>query len=269
MNNNIDYWDELARLHYESSYYNIDKIIKGESSLLDTEKNILGDIRDKKILHIQCHLGGDTISLARICKKVVGVDYSNEAIQRANWLKEQCKIKNVEFVCRDIMNLQEKDVNFEKFDIAFASYGILIWIEDLERWVRNISAQLTSGGKILLIDEHPFAAIFSGKESKKTFSIEAPYAHNSFPYVTKNNFSYIGDKKQQLKNNVQYKWAHSFSEILGAFRKNSFHIVHFEEYFKSFYEMLYNMEKDEDGYWYLKDYKDSLPLMFSLVGEKI
>ncbi|WP_339060729.1 class I SAM-dependent methyltransferase [Tepidibacillus marianensis] len=205
----------------------MEEIIKGKSTLIEIEKAILGNVDSKSILHLHCHLGQDTISLARMANRVVGVDYSIEAIKRATVLKEKCNLSNIDFICKDIQDLEEKDLNYEKFDIAIASYGILVWIKDFKRWTRAVAEQLKVGGKLILIDEHPFAAIFSGKESLAEFKIEAPYSIDGSPYITRNSYSYA-NSEIRLKNDVQYKWAHGFEEIFGEVRNSGLEITDFK-----------------------------------------
>ena len=60
-------------MHLKSDFYDVEGFLKGESSLNDIELGLLGDIKGKSILHLQCHFGQDTISLGRLGANVTGV----------------------------------------------------------------------------------------------------------------------------------------------------------------------------------------------------
>ena len=80
---NRESWNELTSLHVESIFYDVDSFKKGKTSLNHIEIDELGDIRGKKLLHLQCHFGMDTLSLARQGAEVFGVDISDTSIQKA------------------------------------------------------------------------------------------------------------------------------------------------------------------------------------------
>jgi len=99
--NNRKSWNELTTLHEKSSFYDVDSFKKGKTSLKDIEIEELGDIRGKRILHLQCHFGLDTLSLARQGAEVVGVDISDTSIQKANELSGELGV-SARFVCSNI-----------------------------------------------------------------------------------------------------------------------------------------------------------------------
>jgi 2-polyprenyl-3-methyl-5-hydroxy-6-metoxy-1,4-benzoquinol methylase len=111
-------------IHYDSEFYDIKAFISGQSSLNQIELELLGDIRGKTILHLQCHFGQDTISLDRLGAHVIGVDLSDKAIEKAN---ELTRITNssAKFICCDIYDLPNH--LHEPFDIVFTSYGTIGW----------------------------------------------------------------------------------------------------------------------------------------------
>jgi 2-polyprenyl-3-methyl-5-hydroxy-6-metoxy-1,4-benzoquinol methylase len=107
---NRDLWNTKAKYHFDSSYYNADELITNKNylTLKQTELNLLGNIKDKRILHLQCHFGLDTLSLARLgAKKIIGIDLSNTAIDKACQLAEQIHLNHiVEFICCDIYQIE-------------------------------------------------------------------------------------------------------------------------------------------------------------------
>ena len=143
MKNKIDYikinkesWNKRTDIHFNSDFYDNENFIKGQSSLNEIEIKLLGDIKGKSVLHLQCHFGQDSISLSRLGARTTGVDFSDKAIERA---RELTSLSNTEtkFICCDIYDLaQHLD---EKFDAVFTSYGAIGWLPDLDKWAEIVS----------------------------------------------------------------------------------------------------------------------------------
>ncbi len=123
-------WNNKTEVHVASDFYDNDNFLKGKSTLNSIELNLLGDLKDKKILHLQCHFGQDSLSLSRMGAKVTGVDLSNKAIEKAEELNQLLNL-NAKFICCNIYDLPNY-LN-EKFDIVFTSYGTIGWLPDLSK----------------------------------------------------------------------------------------------------------------------------------------
>ena len=67
---NKDSWNKRTSYHLKSDFYQMDAFKAGKSSLMDIELELLGNVNGKRILHLQCHFGQDTLSLARMGAKV-------------------------------------------------------------------------------------------------------------------------------------------------------------------------------------------------------
>jgi 2-polyprenyl-3-methyl-5-hydroxy-6-metoxy-1,4-benzoquinol methylase len=129
-------WNELTSLHVESTFYDVEGFKRGKSSLNHIEIEALGDVKGKKILHLQCHFGLDTLSLARMGAEVVGVDISDASIQKAKELAAELNIE-ARFIRSNVYEI-EKVLN-EQFDIVYTSYGAINWLNDLDEWARLIN----------------------------------------------------------------------------------------------------------------------------------
>ena len=90
---NKETWNKKVEVHLKSDFYFVDEFIKGKNSLNPIELSILGNIQGKNILHLQCHFGQDSISLARLGAQVTGIDLSDKAIETAKDLSEKSKTK--------------------------------------------------------------------------------------------------------------------------------------------------------------------------------
>jgi SAM-dependent methyltransferase len=132
----------------------------GGITLFPEESTLLGDLRDKTLVHLQCNTGGDTLSLALLGATVIGVDISDEAILYARRLSSETGIP-ADFVRADVYDWLEEAAREERrFDVVFSSYGVICWLPDLEAWAGGISTLLEPGGRFVLVDFHPAAEMF-------------------------------------------------------------------------------------------------------------
>ncbi len=132
----------------------------GGSTLFPEERRLLGNLSGASVAHLQCNSGGDTLSLAGLGADVTGVDLSDEAIRVACSLSEASGI-SARFVRADVYDwLADAATRGERYDVVFASYGVVCWLPDLGRWARGIANVLEPGGRFVLVDFHPAAEVF-------------------------------------------------------------------------------------------------------------
>lgn len=122
-------WDERVGIHLSESgdFYRIDQFVRGGISLQQIELEELGDVTGKRLLHLMCHFGLDTLSWARLGALPVGVDFSPKAIEAAQTLRRKNNLQ-AKFICSEVADLPS--VLDEEFDIAIATYGVLCWLPD-------------------------------------------------------------------------------------------------------------------------------------------
>ena len=140
-------------MHLGSKFYDVEAFKDGSSSLNAIELEQVGNVEGKRLLHLQCHFGQDTLSWARLGATVTGVDLSTEAIEQANKLKSALGL-DATFVANDIYQFGNEST--EEFDIVFTSYGVLCWLPDLNLWAKTISSSLAMGGEFHLVEFHAF-----------------------------------------------------------------------------------------------------------------
>lgn len=126
---------------------------EGGCTLFPEEVEVLGDLAGRDLVHLQCNAGQDTLSLARRGARVTGVDISDEAIAFASALSRDAGIPGA-FVRSDVYDWLESTE--ERFDLAFSSYGALCWLSDLGAWARGVARILRPGGRLALVEFHPF-----------------------------------------------------------------------------------------------------------------
>lgn len=127
----------------------------GGSTLFAEEVELLGDVRGRSLVHLQCNAGQDTLSIARLGADVTGVDISDEAIDFARRLSAESGIA-ARFERADVYDwLEAAAREGRRFDMAFSSYGALVWLSDLGAWARGIAGVLAPGGRFVLMENHP------------------------------------------------------------------------------------------------------------------
>jgi SAM-dependent methyltransferase len=152
-------WNSVVEAH-DSHRANLPGFLRdGGSTLFPEEVELLGDLEGKTLLHLQCNSGGDSISLAGLGARVTGVDISDEAVVSARKLARQAGAQ-VHFERADLYDwLQEVSHEGRRFDVVFASYGVVCWLPDLVAWAGGIAGVLEPGGRFVLVDFHPVADI--------------------------------------------------------------------------------------------------------------
>jgi SAM-dependent methyltransferase len=133
---------------------------EGGSTLFPEELELLGEIAGRSLLHLQCNAGQDSLSLARLGAEVMGVDISDEAIGFARYLSKESGIA-ASFERDDVFAWLEQATRAGRsFDRVFSSYGVILWLSDLNAWARGIAGVLKPGGHFALLEFHPFAMVF-------------------------------------------------------------------------------------------------------------
>lgn len=128
------------------------------STLFPEEVGLLGDVRGKALLHLQCNAGQDTLSIAsQLGAVVTGVDISDEAVSSAQHLARESGIP-AQFVRADLFDFFRS--NEVQYDIIFTSYGVTGWLSDLKSWGTGIARLLKPGGRFVMIEFHPAGFMF-------------------------------------------------------------------------------------------------------------
>lgn len=220
---NQQLWDQRVDGHVESDFYRMDAFLAGWNSLDAFSVEFLGDIRDKSILHVQCHFGQDTISMSRMGGRVTGLDFSSKAINKGNALAAELGL-DTQFV---LASVYEMDQHLsQQYDIVFTSYGCIVWLPDLNRWACQLRKRLKPGGRLILVDFHPFLMMYDFPKKKMIFD----YFNRSVIHeqVQKSYVDSSSSKEGEVMD--EYSWSHTISEIFTACNSNGLRLKRFEEY---------------------------------------
>ncbi|MBU0519521.1 class I SAM-dependent methyltransferase [bacterium] len=256
---NKKYWDELAKIHYNS--YHLDKLRKGGISLDSIQTEELGDISNKKLLHLQCHIGSDSLSLVRLGAEVTAIDLSPKSIEYAIRLSKELGLP-ARFIECELYDAPQHVQ--EQFDIVYISQGAICWLHDLAAWAKLIFDFLNPGGFLYIMDTHP--VLYSLEEKQGKLDFEYSYFHNEEPLQTGGEPDYAD--ASFVSENPTYEWIWPISDILNALIAAGLRIEFFNEYDRIFYKALDSMVQDEDGWWVLPNHRGKIPLTFTLKAFK-
>ena len=259
---NRRHWDEVTKMHARSKFYDLDSFKKGRSSLLPVELSELGDVNEKRLLHLQCHFGMDTLSWARMGAEVTGVDFSAESIKMAKALGKDLNLPS-RFIESNIYDLG--DVLDEKFDIVFTSYGVLVWLPDLMGWAKIISEHLEHGGTFYIVEGHPLADCLDDKERGHLQIGSRYFWHEPQRFDEPGTYA---DPSSALVNSEKVEWQHTLDEIINSLLQVGLRLEYVHEFPFSFFERHPDMERCEDGLWRFRTKEWSFPMTFSIKARK-
>ncbi len=251
---NREAWDRRTKLHLQSEFYDQAGFKSGRCSLNSIELELLGQLESRKVLHLQCHFGQDTLSMARLGADATGVDFSPEAVAAAKALSKELSTR-ARFVCSDVLRL---DLG-ERFDTVFTSYGVLSWLEDLELWADRVVAHLQPGGVFILVEFHPTLMMYDFDSRKLA------YHYFRRHYREEVEGSYAVSDSQQI--HTEHFWTFSLSDVFSALLARRLRVLDFQEYDYSPYGCFSGMVEEEPGKWRWES-SVRFPHIFSLKMEK-
>ncbi len=255
---NRDAWNARALLHVVSKFYAVEEFVAGENSLSAIELDLLGDVRGKRILHLQCHFGQDTLSMARMGADATGLDISDTALDEARKLTERCGLK-ADWVLSNVIDHQPTLDGL--FNIVFTSYGTIGWLPDLAPWAANIARYLKPGGRLVFVEFHPVVWMYDNDFTHVAYSY-----FNRELIVEEEQGSYA-DRTADIKL-ASYSWNHDLAEVLTALLEAGLRIDRFIEHDGSPHDCFNNTVKGADGLYRIKGMEGKLPLVYAIEASK-
>jgi SAM-dependent methyltransferase len=209
-------WDERAPAHAASPGYAVSRFIKDAEFISDVVRfdlPRLGDIRGLRGVHLQCHIGTDTISLARLGARVTGLDLSPASLEQARRLSEKAG-PHVEFVEAEVYEAAAV-LGREAFDLVFTGVGALCWLPSVSRWASVVAELLVSGGRLFLREGHPMLWTLDDERSDRLLVVAHPYFERVEPMVFDDPGTYV-PTESTFTHNTTHEWNHGLGEIVTA-----------------------------------------------------
>ncbi len=258
LNVNKQTWNNKTDVHIASDFYDMKSFMNGKPTLNSIELELLGDVKDMKILHLQCHFGQDSISLSRLGANVTGVDLSDKAIERATEIAQKLNI-DATFICCDIYDAP-KFID-EKFDIVFTTYGTIGWFPDIDKWANVVSHFLKPSGKLVFAEFHPVVWMFDN-DFKTVF-----YNYFNVEPIIEDESGTYADRYSDISSQT-ITWNHPISEVINSLIKNGLQINSFSEFDYSPYDCFNETEEFELGKFRIKHFGNKIPMVYSIQATK-
>ena len=209
-------WDERAPAHAASADYGLQRFVEDPDFLSDVVRfdlPRLGDIRGLRGVHLQCHIGTDTISLARLGAHMTGLDLSSASVEHARSLSEKAG-PHVEFVEAEVYQAPAT-LGTGAFDLVFTGIGAICWLPSVRRWADVVADLLAPGGRLFMREGHPMLWTLEDERPDGLLVAEYPYFERDEPMI----FDYPGTYVETVvtfTQNVTHQWNHGLGEIITA-----------------------------------------------------
>lgn len=261
-------WDERVPIHVASAPYDLDALRAGAGRLHPIEEAELGPVNGLRVLHLQCHFGRDTLTLAQRGAKTVGLDFSAPAVEKARELAAELGLAvRARFVEADLYDAPKAIPEPASFDRVFVTWGAINWLPDIRGWARVVAHFLKPGGALYLAEGHTAALVFD--DAKQTPDGMpgwfVPYFRGE-PFVDDDPRDYADDTAC-LTNVRTVEWMHPVSDVVCRLIEAGLTLRWLHEHDAVPWQMFQGLAKGADGMFRWPN-QPWLPLSYSLWAEK-
>jgi SAM-dependent methyltransferase len=261
-------WDERAPAHAASPDYAVARFLEDRAFLSEVvtfDLPLLGSVQGLRGVHLQCHIGTDTVSLARLGAQMTGLDFSPRAIEQARRMVEATG-DDVTFVESDLYAATDV-LPSAAFDLVFTGIGALCWLPDVRRWAHVVATLLKPGGRLFIREGHPMLWALD-EEHADLLVVEHTYFEREEPMVFDEGGTYV-ETDVVFEHNVTHEWNHGLGEIVTALLDEGLRLTGLVEHDSVPWEALPGrMERLPNGEWRLADRPWRLPHSYTLQAVK-
>lgn len=260
---NLRNWEARTELHLDT--YPLEKFKSGWDPLYPIEAGEIGDINGLDVLHLQCHIGMDSLGLVRRGANVTGVDFSPSALEAARTLAAETGLP-AKFVEADIYQTPKRIR--KKFDLVYSTWGTINWLPDMARWGQVVATMLKPGGRVYLADGHPAMLILEEEGEDLVHRYPWRTAPDG-PLRFDEEIDYTGAPLPKDAS-ASYDWAHPLSSIIGGLLRAGLTLDFFHEHDVVAWQYAKVMEPvpDMPRMFRMPQCRPSMPLSFSLQASK-
>jgi len=257
-------WDERAPAHAASPGYAVERFLSDPefiSAVVRFDLPLLGDVAGLDGVHLQCHIGTDTVSLARLGARMTGLDFSPASLAEARRLAAGAghAIEFVEAVVYDAPSVLGR----ERFDFVFTGIGALCWLPKVRQWAQVVAELLRPGGWLFLREGHPILWALDERVGDRLV-VDFPYFEREKPLVWDEAGTYV-ETDVAFEHTVTHSWNHGLGEIVTALLDAGMQLTTLVEHDSVPWEALPGqMERTDEKEWRLVDRPWRLPLTYTL-----
>jgi SAM-dependent methyltransferase len=262
-------WDERVPLHLSAPRdYDQMPLRQGTARLGPITSAALGPVAGLKILHLQCHFGMDSLTLAQQGASVTGLDFSEPAIIAARGLAAELGLTDrTRFIQADLYDAPTSLPEPAGFDRVFVSWGALCWLPDMAGWARVVAHFLKPGGWLALAEAHPAAYVFDDATATPD-GMPGWYV----PYLGRtaseqNKSEDYANPDVPLTNSLTIEWLHPLSDVIMGLLDAGLRLDFLHEHDSVAWKLFDCLVRDDRGGFRWPD-KPWLPLAYSLRASK-
>lgn len=240
-------WDERAPAHAASPDYGFARFESDPTYLSDVVRfdlPRLGDIGGLRGVHLQCHIGTDTVSLARLGARMTGLDFSAPAVAEARRLASLARAE-VDFVEADVHDAPAVLPN-GTFDLVFTGIGAICWVPDIARWARVVATLLRPGGRLFIREGHPMLWTLDERRADGVLAVDYPYFEAGGVVRDEDGGTYVATDAR-FSHNVSWSWNHGLGETVSALLAEGMRITMLEEHDSVPWDALPGLMEDIGG----------------------
>jgi SAM-dependent methyltransferase len=256
---NLAHWNDSVAIHERSALYRLEEFKKGRISLRSIEREEVGDVHGKSLLHLQCHFGLDSLSWARLGAQVTGLDFSDKAVARARELAAELNL-HARFVCAPIEDAPR--ALDDKYDIVFTSYGALCWLPSIPEWAKVAAHFVKPGGILYIAEFHPMTQCFDTDNPRELKSRISYFETRMQEFPPGPDYS----DKLTTHQHGSHEWMYTTSGVVTALIDAGLRIEFLHEFPRCIFKIFPFMEPDGNGWWRIAG--DPIPLLFSIRARK-
>lgn len=259
---NRQLWDERVPAHAASGEYELGALVAGKDHLRPWELGDVGDVAGSDLIHLQCHIGTDTIGWARRGARVVGLDFSEPALEVAASLADRCGL-DIEWVCADVYDAVAA-VGPQRFDIVYTGIGAIGWLPDLHRWAEVVRDLLRPGGFLYLYEIHPmWVALGDDGRTLREHAHGAVYQR----WYDENQIGSYAAPDTRFVHTASWERLHGLGDVLTAVLDAGLVIELFEEHDVTNAPTPW-LERHDDGLYHFPEGAYRFPVTFSLKARR-
>jgi SAM-dependent methyltransferase len=263
---NLANWNDRVPLHIEgyglAAFDDPDHISSVVAADLDALAAFLPNgIAGLDVCHLQCHIGTDTLSLARRGARVTGLDFSRPALEAAAGLAHKHGAA-VTWVEADVLDARAAVAG--DFDLVYTSIGTIVWIADLDRWAAQVAGLLRPGGTFYIREGHPM--LYTLDETRDEPVMRYSYFGDGSPQQWDEPGTYVGDGT--VTNARTYQWPHALSETVNALLGAGLRILRLDEGRTLPWRFAERMSEQGEDFVWPGEERDRVPCTFTIVARK-
>ncbi len=254
-------WDERTPVHVGSEFYDLPGVRAGADRLAGFEWAELGDVAGRDLVHLQCHLGTDTIPLARAGARATGLDFSAEAVSAARDLAGSAGVA-IDYVQANVLDAVDA-FDGRRFDIVYTGKGSLVWLPDLDAWARVVAELLRPGGALYLVEFHPLVSALGDGADVSDLRIRHHMIGTGVAEEYDGEFTYT-DGPPLADATRSFEWTHDMGAVVSAVAGAGLRVLSLREHPVLPWQPLAGMVPVSPGWWGLPPDRPQVPLIYSL-----